>query len=79
MSLTAATKIHALANSAQSAQVVLKETKISRCLCLQSEWFVIGLPSSAATILQYTNVTCPIRAVHLGTDPKHYNSVSEVH
>ena len=28
-------------------------------MCLQSEWFVWGLPSSTATILQYTNVTGP--------------------
>ena len=28
-------------------------------LCLQSEWFIWGLPSSTATILQYTNVTGP--------------------
>ena len=29
------------------------------CVCLQSEWFILGLTSSTATILQYTNVTGP--------------------
>ena len=29
------------------------------CMCNQSEWFILGLISSTATILQYTNVTVP--------------------
>ena len=75
MSLTAATKLHAVASSAQRAQLVsyyIKGAEKNLWLALIK---VVHLGPTAA-ILQYTNVTDPIRVVHCGTDLLQPNSVS---